>query len=116
MRSFCKIRDVYRAIIDFENKMEDAHLFSLIEGLLFCFLENNYILASSKIAEQLNLTCSNTSKVIKSVEEKGYIVRALGDKDKRSMIFSITLKGKEKLREVEDTDINIPQILNSFIK
>jgi len=115
MRSFCKIRDVYRAIIDFENKMENTHHISLNEGMLLCCLENNDKLASSKIAEQLNLTCSNTSKVIKAVEEKGYITRALDNKDKRSMIFSITPKGMEKLREVENTDIDIPNILNTLI-
>ena len=87
-------------IRDFEIKFQQDHDLSLNEGMLLCSLkENKY--SSSEIAEILSLTNSNASKVIKSVEEKGFIERSLGKDDKRQMYFVITKSGLDKLTEIK---------------
>lgn len=58
---------------------------------------------------------SNTSKVIRSVEDKGYIERNLGDCDKRQMYFSLTAEGKKILKEMECCNIEIPELLRSVL-
>ncbi len=90
METLCKIRDLYRAIAEFETRFEKAHHLCLNEGMLLCCLSRKKRLSSGEIAEQLGLSNSNTSKVIRSVEDKGYIERNLGDCDKRQMYFSLT--------------------------
>ena len=60
---------------------------SLNEGMLLCTLLNTPKLTSSEIAEALGLSASNTSKVIRSVEEKKLITRLIGKEDKRQMRF-----------------------------
>lgn len=115
MDSFCRIRDIYRAIIDFENIMESKYGLSLNEGMLLCSLSCGKTMTSSEIAEALGLTCSNTSKVIKSVETKGLIKRSLGTTDKRSMLFTITPKGSKSLSELKCGSNEIPQILKEII-
>ena len=79
METLCKIRDLYRAIAEFETRFEKAHQLCLNEGMLLCCLSRKKRLSSGEIAEQLGLSNSNTSKVIRSVEDKGYIERNLGD-------------------------------------
>ena len=79
MESFCKIRDVYRAITEFEAQFEKRYGLGLNEGSLLCALHEVGRLSSGDIAKQLNLTQSNASKVIRAAENKGLIQRSLGE-------------------------------------
>lgn len=88
METLCKIRDVYRAIAEFEVQFTQMYDLSLNEGMLLCTLLNTPKLTSSEIAEALGLSASNTSKVIRSVEGKKLITRLIGKEDKRQMRFS----------------------------
>ena len=65
METLCKIRDVYRAIAEFEVQFTQMYDLSLNEGMLLCTLLNTPKLTSSEIAEALGLSASNTSKVIR---------------------------------------------------
>lgn len=95
METLCKIRDLYRAIAEFETRFEKAHHLCLNEGMLLCCLSRKKRLSSGEIAEQLGLSNSNTSKVIRSVEDKGYIERNLGDCDKRRCISRLRRKERK---------------------
>lgn len=114
MELLCQIREIYKAISQFENEIIKEHGLSLNEGMLLCTISSHKQLLSSAIAEQLGLTCSNASKVIKSVEKKGYILRALGDEDKRQMLFSLTSEGEKKLKEMKTCSCEIPQELKEL--
>ncbi len=96
MKSFCTLRNIYRSIREFELKFQQEYGLCLNDGMLLCSLESGRY-SSSEIAEMLGLTNSNTSKVIKAVEGKGYIERILGQEDKRQMYFVMTDLGREKL-------------------
>ena len=115
METLCKIRDLYRAIAEFEICFEKAHHLCLNEGMLLCCLSRKKRLSSGEIAEQLGLTNSNTSKVIRSVEDKGYIARTLGACDTRQLYFSLTAEGKKILTEMECCNIEIPELLKSVL-
>lgn len=116
MDTLCKIRDIYRSIIEFETRFEKLHNLSLNEGVLLCRLQKVSKLSSGEIAELLRLTNSNTSKVIRSVEDKGLIRRVLGDKDKRQMYFMLTPKGVEQLKSIQCECIELPEILQSAVE
>ena len=62
METLCRIRDIYRAIAEFEVKFMQEFDLSLNEGMLLCTLLNTPKLTSSEIAEALGLSASNTSK------------------------------------------------------
>ena len=49
--TLCRIRDLYRAIAEFENQFAKAYSLSLNEGMLLCTLLDNGQLSSSEIAE-----------------------------------------------------------------
>ncbi len=115
MDTLCKIRDLYRAIALFEARFEKTHHLCLNEGMLLCCLSRYERLSSGEIAEQLNLTHSNTSKVIRTVEDKGYIERNLGSNDRRQMYFSLTAEGRKVLAEMECCKIEIPDLLKSVL-
>ena len=115
MESFCKIRDVYRAITDFEARFEKRYGLGLNEGSLLCALHEVGRLSSGDIAKQLNLTQSNASKVIRAVENKGLIQRTLGDDDKRQMYVSLTPEGERCLTQLHCCDIEVPAVLKQLL-
>lgn len=115
VRILCQIRDVYRAIYDFELNFQQLYNLGLNEGMLLCSL-NTQKYSSNELASVLGLSNSNTSKVIKSVEKKGLIKRIVGKEDKRQMYFALTDLGKKKLESIKCAELVIPETLKPVVK
>lgn len=111
MKTLCKIRSLCRAITAFEKEMERVCHLSLNEGMLLCILSNEKLMTSGEIAEALDLTPSNTSKIIRSLEQKGFLHRDLGNQDKRQMYFSLTDAGTRQLDVIHSDELQIPDLL-----
>ena len=115
METLCKIRDIYRAITQFEVEFEKVYNLSLNEGMLLCTLCKEGKLTSGQIAEYMGITLSNASKVIKEVESKKLVSRSLGDTDKRQMYFSLTEEGKKKLTGIHDHKVEVPELIKCVL-
>jgi len=113
--TLCQIRDVYRAIYEFELTFQQSYNLGLNEGMLLCSLSVQKY-SSNELADVLGLSNSNTSKVIKSIEKKGLIKRIVGKDDKRQMYFTLTDLGRKKLESIKCAEFNIPESLKSVIK
>lgn len=114
--TLCKIRDLYRAIAEFENLFAKTYNLSLNEGMLLCTLLDNGQLTSSELAEALGLSASNASKVIRSVEDKGFITRQIGKEDKRQMNFILTSAGQELITRIKEVTYQLPELLEKAIR
>lgn len=110
-KKLCKIRDVARFIAEFEQELQAEFGINLNEAMLLCSLKEQESLSSGEISQLLALKASNTSKVIGSAEDKGFIKRSNGKEDKRQMYFSLTRKGIEKIKSIYDSSISIPNIV-----
>lgn len=115
METLCKIRDVYRAIAEFEVQFTQMYDLSLNEGMLLCTLLNTPKLTSGEIAEALGLSASNTSKVIRSVEGKKLITRLIGKEDKRQMRFSLTTEGKNRISDIKNATFELSELLQQVV-
>lgn len=115
MECICLIKDIYRAINDFEERFDKSFGICINEGLVLCSLKDGQ-LSSSEIAEQAGLKFSHASKLIKSVEDKGFIDRSIGNSDKRYMNFQLTEKGLEMLSKIENNPLDIPELLQPIFK
>lgn len=113
MRSVCVMRDIYKAIFVFETEFEKVHGLSLNEAMVLCSLEEvgGEGMTSTAISGRTEMTPSHTSKVIRTVEEKKLIRRAVGKVDKREMYFSLTDKGRKHLEMISKEEIRIPELL-----
>ncbi len=94
METLCKIRDVYRAIAEFEVQFTQMYDLSLNEGMLLCTLLNTPKLTSSEIAEALGLSASNTSKVIRS---------------------SLTTEGKNRISDIKNATFELSGLLQQVV-
>ncbi|GHT66553.1 DNA-binding protein [Bacteroidia bacterium] len=115
METLCKIRDIYRAIAEFETVFQQQYGICLNEGMLICSLQKSGQCSSGEIASMLGLTCSNASKVICLAEKKNLIVRTLGDNDKRQMYFALTEKGAKLLATIQNAELPISESLKTLI-
>ena len=112
MENLCKIRDVQRAVNQFETSFEKLYGICLNEGIALCSLAKAGQLSSGELGELLGLTPSNTSKVINSIEKKGLIERVMGAKDKRRMFFLLTTEGSRLLDTIKCEEAGISELLN----
>lgn len=112
MKSICTMRDICKAISSFEEEFEKTYQISLNEAMVLCTLnEAQRPLTSTAIAGRTEMKTSHTSKVIRSVEEKGLIERALGESDKRQMFFNLTVAGEKQLKDLQCDKVMIPELL-----
>lgn len=116
METLCRIRDLARAVADFEQQFERRYGLSLNEGVLLCRLCRHETLTSGEIADSLQLSCSNASKVIRSVEQKGLVCRKLGDEDKRRMLFSLTPEGRRELERLKVCSVEPPELIRQWLQ
>lgn len=114
IKRLCQIRDLQRAVYLFELQFEKKYGISLNEGMVLCSLSKTASLSSGELGELLGLSSSNTSKVICSVEKKGYVERVVGTKDKRNMYFSLTASGRDLLDNVSDETVEMPDLLRAL--
>ena len=115
MEALCRIRDIYRAITEFEIRFMQQYDLSLNEGMLLCTLLGQPKLTSGEIAEALGLSNSNASKVIRSVEQKKLITRLVGKEDKRQMYFTLTSEGKNRISAIKGADFALPDLLQQVV-
>lgn len=115
MKRLCALRDLCRAIGEYEQEFQKVYTISLNEGMVLCSLREKR-LSSGEIAKQINLTCSNTSKLIRSIEDKGYIERVMGEEDRRQMYFSLTPEGAKIIEKIEVDSIPLSEPLKGLLK
>ena len=112
---FCNLRELQLAMEAYEKTFEQQHGITLKEGMLICCVSQGEKKASD-IAANIDLSCSNCSKIINSAEKKGFVVRSIGSGDKRNMLFTLTQAGKQKLEAIMKSSIDAPEILKRALK
>lgn len=110
IKSICVMCDLLKALTLFEERLNDAYGISLNEAMVMCSIGAGHI-AAGTISERTGLSPSHTSKVIRSAEEKGLLVRNFGDEDKRKMYFVLSDKAKDTLRNIRAKGVEIPETL-----
>ena len=94
------MRELFRALSELESRLMQSHGVSLNEAMVLCAIGKERV-AASTIVERTGLTPSHASKVIRAVEEK----------DKRQMYFSLTKEAHNCLKGIREQGIDIPELL-----
>lgn len=80
------MRELFRALSELESRLMQSHGVSLNEAMVLCAIGKERV-AASTIVERTGLTPSHASKVIRAVEERNLLVRALGEKRQAANVF-----------------------------
>lgn len=111
MIRFCDLIEEYRAINEFEQRFHSTSNLCVNEAILLCLLHKENSLSASEIVSQLFLPAPHVSKLIKSLEKKGYISRKIDKKDKRKMIFSLNKNGVEKIQQISAYGVQLASLV-----
>lgn len=114
MECICNVKDIFKTLYQFEKDFADAHNITINEAMLLCCLKDSDCKTAGTLCEYIGLSNSRVSKVITSVENKGYIDRSLCKEDKRQMLFSLTDKGKEKVDQMMSAQLNFDKLLQDL--
>ena len=117
MKTICAIRDVFRAMTNFEASFEQVYQITLNEAMILCALKcSSERMTATNLSKQTDLSPSHTSKMLRILEEKGLIVRTLGSEDRRQMYFTLSAGGRERVCDMEIQKVEIPELLKPLFK
>ena len=114
MEPICAIKDIFKILYQFEKNFSEVHAITINEAMLLCCLKDNEAKSAGMICDYIGLSNSRVSKVITSVENKGFIRRNINKEDKRQMFFSLTPKGKEKIQQMMQAELNMDSLFNQL--
>ena len=106
--------EVMRALGRMERELMDRHGLTLNEAMVMCCIAGDTPTATG-ICEGTGLVPSHASKVIRSVEAKGYVRRAPGTTDRRQMLFSLTPAGETVLADLRKHPMDLPAALQPLL-
>ncbi|WP_165044357.1 MarR family winged helix-turn-helix transcriptional regulator [Dysgonomonas sp. ZJ709] len=116
MEPICKLKDIYKALYQFEKDFSDTNRITINEGVVLCCLKDGKPKSANELCDFVGLSNSRVSRVINTVEAKGYISREMGAVDKRQMIFTLTDSGKEKIKEMLSKEMDFSGLTTQISK
>ena len=115
MEPICKLKDIYKALYNFEKSFAENNGITINEGMLLCCLKDGNPKSANELCDFMGLSNSRVSRVINSVETKGYILREMGTADRRQMIFSLTESGRCKTEEMRSKGMDFSELKTQII-
>ena len=86
--------------------------------MLLCCLKDGKDTTVSCICEYIGLSLPRVSKIITSMENKGFVRRSIAKDDHRKMLFKLSNAGKEKVQIMQQSHLDISKLrecMESFI-
>lgn len=114
IESICMMHGVMQAISLMERQLNERFGLTMNEAMFLCCVGKD-TLSASTISQTTCLTPSHASKVLRSVEKKGYLRRTLGKTDKRLMNFTLTPKGLGILQSLHEQPLEVPELLQPLL-
>lgn len=109
----CMMRDLYKAVTELEDSLIEIYGISLNEAMAMCSIGRDNV-AAGEISLRTGLRSSHLSKVLRSLEEKSFITRNFGDKDKRQIYFSLTDDALLNLDKLKNDGLPVPDYLEEL--
>lgn len=110
MEAICKLKDIYKSLYNFEKEFAEKNGITINEGMILCCLKDGKSKSANELCEFVGLSNSRVSRVINTVEAKGFIIREMGSTDKRQMIFTLSESGKKKVSHMLKQEMNFKEL------
>lgn len=110
MIDLCSIRKIQTALRKFEETLKEETGLSLNDALCLCSIGKD-IHEPGALSKQLELSPSRLTRILDTLEKRGYISRRISDTDRRNIWVNLTDKGKSIIEDYQCADIRIPDEL-----
>lgn len=109
MEPICKLKDFYLELYQFEKKFSRENGITLNEAMVFCFLKDGTPKTAQQIDAFIGLSKSRISRILNTLEKKGFINRSIGQSDKRQMIFTLSTNALIKMEQIAEANKSIQE-------
>lgn len=110
MEPICRIKEIYRILYQFEKAFAERHGLTINEAMLLCCLKSGEARTAGALCDFVGLSNPRVSRVITTVEEKGYLCRTISPIDRRQMLFTLTEAGREKIRLMQQAALGFDEL------
>lgn len=115
MYDLCDLRRLILDLRRFEETLKEQTNLSLNEALCLC-QSGKGNLEPSNLAQELEISPSRLSRILDSLETRGFLVRSISEEDRRIINIDLTKKGQQTVETLHCTNISIPRHLEEAIK
>lgn len=112
MESILKLKDIYKALYDFEKQYAKLNDITINEAIVLYSLREGKPMIASQVYKFVGLSKSRMSRIMFEIENKGYVARQTGAEDKRNIFFSLTSLGRDKLNDLINQKINFAPLVH----
>lgn len=110
MIDLCAIRKLQTSLRAFEQHLKEETGLSFNDAMLLCAV-NKGIVEPGLLAKELELSPSRLTRILDSLESRSLIKRELSPLDRRSMLVTLTEKGRKMVEQYSCSGITIPSDL-----
>lgn len=103
------------ALAAFEEDFQKHFGLTLHAAMALCTLKQQTCLSATDLATALGCRNSHTSKILRQVEDKEWIVREFGKEDRRQVFFRLSDKGEQLLESIKTSSLPLPALLQEAI-
>lgn len=107
MIDLCSIRKLQTSLRAFEKHLKEETGLSFNDALLLCAV-NKGIAEPGLLAKELELSPSRLTRILDSLESRDLTRRELSSVDRRSMLVTLTQKGKQMVEKYSCSGIILP--------
>ena len=111
-----KIKNIQKILYRLEKVFLENNGITLNEAIIIYSLPEKRGSCAGYLSGQLGVSNSRTSKILSRLEQQEYIIRTMGQADKRQMLFSLTEKGLEKKKEIQRSEGEYRELIKSLAK
>lgn len=114
MESIVKLKNIYKALYDFEKQYLDLNGVTINEAIILNTLIDNKPKIAKDLYASVGLSKSRVSRILSDLENKGYITRKISKEDRRNIFFQLTYAGASKAKEITNQRINFNNLIGKI--
>jgi DNA-binding MarR family transcriptional regulator len=107
MIDLCAIRRLQTSLRTFEKHLKDETGLSFNDALLLCAV-NKGVTEPGLLAKELELSPSRLTRILDNLEARELARRELSSLDRRSILVTLTEKGKQMVEQYSCSEITLP--------
>lgn len=98
------LRATWQAVAKTYNEQASKHQSTMAMGMALLYIDSEKGTPSTALGPSMGMEATSLSRILKNMEEKGFIYREKNPEDGRSVFIKLTELGKEK-REISKNSV-----------
>lgn len=110
------LRATWQAVIKMYNEEAKNYGLTMAIGFTLLSIDRKNGTPSTALGPKMGMEATSLSRILKSIEEKGYIERRPNPKDGRGVLIYLTTLGLEKRKESKDVVLRFNEMVKEHVE